>query len=229
MGMLTRGTIISEGMLIAGRDDVASRANVWLQQWLNSVANSWPWPQLKTEVSFTMTAGTSEYDLGGASGKDPGSYFLRILDNMWIYTSDKRVRAQVRVMPQESEPATTVYDTTIRRGLPERCRLWWKFGQFGVYTLQFDPCPDQAYLVNVPVLKQAAQLTSDGDIPWYPNDATMIQFIAAETSKYDDGPDSPAYRSHIEMVSSMVRDDRMRYGSHLGMNDRMLLDTAIFR
>lgn len=229
MGVLTRGVLVTEGMLIAGRDDLSARAYVWLQAWLDSVAASWPWPQLKQSATVTLTSGSPSFTVGAGTGGVTQA-ILRILDNLWVYRSDKRLRQRVRIEAQETEPFSELYINSERKGLPESVRLFASTaGTFGEWVMLFDPTPDEAFLLSLPILAKQAALASDSSIPWYPNDATMMQMIAAECMKYDDGPDSPAYKVQTEQVGAMVTQDRIRFGQVVGINDRIVLDAAVFR
>lgn len=232
MGTLTRGTIVSEGMLLAGRDDLTARANVWLQLWLNAVAASWPWTQLKRVYVSGVSPDSQVGTIGGAvitygnAGAGGDYTVLRVLDNCWLYDENQTFRKRIRILPQESEPFFVTQAAANRRGVPEQAQL---VQTDGTWALFFDPAPDREYFMSNTVIQQGAQLAADADIPWYPNDNTMVNYIAAKTQEYDDGSDSPAFRAAIEAVTNAVRDDRMRYGSDIGNNDRMILDAAVFR
>lgn len=226
MGVMTRGDIVTEGLLIAGRDDLSDRANVWLQIWLNSVAASWPWPQLLNQRSgIPLLSGEFLVDVGNGNGGVTNP-ILRVIDNIWIYTADKRQRGRVRLKQRHSEPAV-IRNLVTETGLPSECII--NPGGFGVWQLLFRPTADRDYLLVMDTIEQQAQLTTDAEIPWYPNDATMIQLVAAEAMKFDDGPDSEAFQAQAGQLTGMTANDRMRYGAYPGINDMMQLDPSVYR
>ena len=227
MAVMTRGDIVTEGLLIAGRDDLSIRANVWLQMWLDSVAASWPWPQLLNQrSSLSLPAGTSLLEVGAGSGGISNAV-LRILDNIWVYTADKRQRGRVRLKQRVSEPAV-IHDTTTQTGLPSECVVS-QNGTHGQWQLLFRLTPDRDYLVVLDTIEQQAPLANDAAIPWYPNDATMVALVAAEAMRYDDGPESEAFQAQSAVLASMMASDKMRFGSYPGVHDLMQLDPSVFR
>lgn len=233
MGTMTRAQIISEGMLLAGRDDLSARCQTWLQTWLDSVAASWPWPQLMVESSsIPVPTGSTSIDIGeGVSG---GSSYLslrrvaKIMDNAWIYTSDKRTMGRIRVRYGLSRPSI-LFDTNQHRGLPTSIRI--RQGPTKgkkQWTLELDPFPDRDYLLFITYHDLGDVLASDSDILWYPNDATAIELIAAKCASYDDGEESPAAQARMAVISSLVSQDRVKYGAIPGVNDRIRLDPNVF-
>lgn len=223
--------IITEGMLLAGRDDVRLRAQVWLQTWLDSVAGSWPWPQLCKEVQVPVASGSTYVDLGNGSGGITNR-ILRPLDNCWIYKSDYTNRGRVAINNFLSEPGL-IQNPTLGTGFPMRARLIPQGPAHGKWRLEFQRATDQAYVLHFGYVELPAAYsmtsTTVSDIPWYPNDATMIQLVAAQCAAYDDGPDSPPARAAFELLASMVMNDRIRYGNSLGIHDSMQLDPSIYR
>lgn len=226
MGVKTVDTIISEGLLLGGNDAITARALVWLQGWLDSQAAAWPWPALIREAtSVAVAAGDTSITVGdGNSGIT--NKILRILDNVWMWKSDYTSRRRLRIVHQLSEPAAT-YDSAVGRAMPSELRLLQS--QFGRWQLQPWPRPDGAYnlLFDYVELPAALQLSA-AQVPWYPSDATMIQLVATECMKYDDGP-TAEWRLAAQQLGEMVHHDRMRYGSAPGINDVVQLNPNVFR
>ena len=226
MGIQTRATIVSEGQLLAGRDDMATQANTWLQRWLDSVAASWPWPQLHAEaVAVPLAAGTSPITVGGASPIT--QKVLRILDNVWLYDTNRTFRQRVRIRHWLGSPVDRIGDTT-NIGKPTAIRVT-PTTTFGQWTLYFEPYPDTSYLLTMPYIFLPDPLTLDTQIPWYPNDETMVQAVAFKVSEYHNGKDSPVTAAFQQQLAVMVSNDRVRYGSVNGINDSLILNPAVFK
>lgn len=226
MGQMTRVDIINEGMLLAGRDDIGDRAAIWLQTWLDSVANSWPWPQnVREKYTVTVPQGATTLSLGNGDNGVTAK-ILRIFDNCWLYTSTYQQRQQLRIRQFLTQPEGT-YDPARTVGQPTEARISQPNG-FGKYSLTFYPIPEKDYLMVFDYLELPATLGGDGEIPWYPNDITMIQFVTARCMLFDDGP-TGAYQAALAEVADMLKADRIRYGTIPGQNDVMQLDSAVFR
>lgn len=223
--------IITEGMLLAGRDDVRTRAQVWLQTWLDSVAASWPWPQLCVEAEIALASGIQTKDLGNGSGTITNR-ILRPLDNTWLYKSDYTLRQRVGINQFLTQPGI-INSPTQGAGLPQVARLVPQGPAHGKWRLEFQRVTDVAYMLHFSYVELPAAYSmassSTSDIPWYPCDATMIELVAAKCAAYDDGIDSNSAQAAMDNVSRMVSADRVRYGMSLGVHDVMQLDQSIFR
>lgn len=226
MAQKTRIDIVNEGMLLAGRDDIADRANVWLQTWLDSVANSWPWPiNTREKFAIPVAASTRELVVGNGNGGITQKV-LRIFDNIWGYSTDYRSRTRVRIKQFLTQPEL-LGDTNPAISMPAECRVTQPAG-FGSFTLSLNPVPRDAMLLVLDYLELPTALASDSSVPWYPNDATMIQYICARTMLYDNGNDG-AYQAAIAETADMVKNDRMRYGTIPGQNDVMQLAAGVYK
>jgi hypothetical protein len=226
MGRLTRGELVSEGQLLAGRDDMATQAASWLQRWLDAVAASWPWPSLHSEaVGIALGTGVSTLTLGGGSGGITGD-ILKIQDNVWMYDSTKTFRRRIRIRHQLSAPADRINASTMT-GPPATARIF--ASTFGKYTMYFEPIPDKDYLLTIPYLLLPAKLTTDADVPWFANDETMVQAIAFKVSEFHNGKDHPVTSAFQQNLAGLLSNDRIRYGAIVGVNDGMPLDPTVFR
>ena len=72
-------------------------------------------------------------------------------------------------------------------------------------------------------------MTAGSDVPWYPNDETMVQAVAFKNHEFYDGKDAPVTQAAQQMLASLVANDRIRYGSVTGINDNLILDPTRFR
>lgn len=222
MGILTRAQIVAQGMATAGRDDLTTSANTWLQNWLNSVAASWDWAILRDESTVTLS--TQQKDIGNGSGGITPA-ILRVCDEIWWFTTDRNARGRVVIRDQNASPFDVIQRTDIT-GSPASVRIL-KAG-YGVARLSFEPTPDKTYNLRVPYQKLGTQLTSDSDVPWYENDETMIQAIAYKTHEYADGKDAPVTVAAQQQLAALLNNDKYRYGIGKGQNDTLYKDPAIF-
>lgn len=225
MGALTATEIVSEGQLLAGRDDNATASLRWLQRWLDSVAASWPWPVLQEEsVGISLSAGSASLVVGGGSG-GISERMHKLLDNVWIYNTDRTFKRRIRIRHQLGMPSDRI-DPTTRVGVPDTARLF--SSAYGVWTLRFEPTPDRDYLLTIPYIRVPDAITG-ADTPWYPNDETMVQVVAFKNHEFYDGKDSPVTQAAQQALGALVANDRIRYGSISGVNDSMILDPTVFR
>ncbi len=227
MGALTRAQIISEGILLGQRDDAGTVAIGWLQRWLDAVAASWPWPDVQREaVGIALpTPSLTGLILGNGMGGIT-ERINKVKDNTWIYTTGGQNFFRVRIKNISNQPQDRIGPTGAV-GTPQQIRVF-KTGD-GKWTLYFYPNPDKAYLLSVAYWAIPAAMTADTDIPWYPNDETMVQAVAFKTHEFYDGKDSPLTLAAQQLLSQAIANDRIRYGSVTGTNDVIQLDPARFR
>lgn len=227
MAQLTRDQIVSEGQLLAGRDNNETASAAWLQRWLDSVAASWPWPLLQVERTAIALATSATSLVVGAGTGGVTERIIKILDNVWLYNSAKTLRRRIRIRHQLSSPDEVLANTATNIGTPSSARIF--NTSFGKWTLLFNVVPDQAYLLTLPFIQLPVAMTLGSDVPWYPNDETMVQVVAFKNHEFYDGKDSPLTLQAQQMLAGMVANDRIRYGSVTGINDSLILDPTRFR
>lgn len=226
MAALTRAQIISEGQLLAGRDDMDTQAAAWLQRWLDSVAASWPWPVLQQEfVGISLPSGTTSLLLGNNNGGIQRR-LLRILDNVWLYNSGKTFRQRLRIRHQLGVPSDRISPSE-HIGTPQVARIF-KTTAY-TWTMYFDPTPDQNYLLTIPAIILPDAMTQGTDVPWYENDETMVQAVAFKVSEYHNGKDSPVTGAFQQALAGLVANDRVRFGATQGVNDVLVLSPSVYK
>lgn len=226
MGQLTRDQIVSEGQLLAGRDDNATASNAWLQRWLDSVAASWAWPTLHDEaINIAVTAGTGSVTVGGGSGGITPR-ILKVLDNLWLYDSTRTFRRRLRLKHFIGDPVDRI-GATDNVGTPTSVRV--KQTTFGTWVVYLDVIPDKAYLMTVPFIFLPPAIVSGSEVPWYPNDESMVQAVHFKNREFYDGPEHPSTQAAQQALASLVSNDRSRYGMTPGINDNLILDPSVFR
>jgi len=223
VGQMTRDQIVQAGMLEAGRDDSATLAEGWLQRWLDSVAASWQWPSLQRET-IGVPLSSSTLDVGGGFG-GVAEKIVRILDNIWWYTADRRGYGRVRIRSNLGNPLERIGPTVT--GSPESARIQ-AGGFWGVHRLSITPAPDKAYLLSVPYMTLPAAMTQGSDTPWYPNDETAIAAVVFKTHEYYNGIEDAKTVAAQQRLASLILADRVRYGHGPGQSDSLPLDVGLF-
>lgn len=235
MATSTRLALITAGCKKAGRTDagVLTEAVGWLNRWLRSQYRSWPWPFLnKRRSGLVLTPGVQSILVGGGnSGITTGVKAVR--DSFYLRTSTYTHRSQPRLVPSLDLPVEVdpdMVNTATQRGAPTQVQV--RAGSSpvsDVWQLTFYPVPDQAYVLNFDYTYLPADLTLDADIPLYPNDRTVEQAVAAETLFFANGADDPSYQAALQILGSMVIDDRVKDGQIPGTNDVWGLDGGVFK
>lgn len=236
MGSLTRSQIVDEGMLQAGRSDLEARMNVYLNAWLRSQYTAWDWPFLhRRKTGLALTAGLTTVSVGNGSSSITAE-IKKILDPIYVYDSTYSTKCRARI--RQLTGGDVYFDETVNnpatwRGLPTQFKVKADTALWGKWSLIPMPFPDRDYLATFDYIETPANIdvSSSGDstIPIYPNDRTMIQAVVSETCKYAYGSDSPQFAAAMDLLSSMVVDDRMKFGQVHGTNDLVQLDSDTFR
>lgn len=232
MGQLSFATIVSEGLLLAGDDSLTTRANVWLNAWLRSQYAAWPWPFLQRRATgVSLASGATSLSFGAGAIVTPE--VKRILTPVFIYdsayTTAKRVSVRTLTGGELVEDET-VNNPSNNIGAPARFKVRADTSLWGKWLLIPTPVPDRTYLLAIDYIVQPADISTTTDVPLYPNDRTMIQAMKHAALDYLKEADAPAA---LDVLASMVIDDRVKYGEVTGTNDQlgslMGLDTGYFR
>lgn len=228
MGTLTRGQIVTEGLLLAGNANLVDRANQWLNSWLRSHYRSWPWPFLiRRAQNITLSAGATSLLVGGGNNGIT-EQVQRLYDPVYVYTADKKSRAIARIRSVIAGPVDmdeSALNPSDNIGMPAYFKV--RSGTtWGTWQLEPYPYPNQNYNLAFDYLIQPADITSDATVPVYPNDQTMIQAVVAWSSRY---MKLEGAGGELELLSAMGSDDRLKYGEVPGINDQLQLDGASFR
>jgi len=232
MGAKTLATIIEEGMLLGGRDDIETQVLAWVNNWLRQTYLSWDYPFLyRSREGLSLPAGTSSLDIGaGQSGVTVE--IQRILDPIWAYKSDFTGKGQVRIRPliggNNERSEDRVQSTLLNRGIPTQVRVRPYSSAYGRWSLIFLPVPDVDYLLALDYIELPANLTTAGT-PLYPNDSTLVQAATTATLLFANGHDSADYQDAIQVLARKVAEDKSRFGSTPGINDQIQLDGGVFR
>ena len=95
--------------------------------------------------------------------------------------------------------------------------------------LMFSSIADQNYLMDIVCHVLAERLVSGTEVPWYPEDETMIQYIMAATLRSENGVDSPSYQAAVAELDEMVANDKIRHGTSTTLNATMGLNGEVFK
>lgn len=229
MASRTFDDIVTEGMLKAGRDDLASRIRGYFNDWLARQARSWAWPVLTRVRQSTVPAGSLTHDMVATTG--PGVW-SRILDNNWLYRTDRSARQRLRIMQVDSPPVGILDGglTGQNTGLPTTLTLFRDSGSASGWSGMFDRATDREYiLVFNPVEVPERIVAPWTDVPWYPEDDTCIQAVMTETLLYMNGPEDASYQAALTILGTMVSADRVRHGNNPSQNVSIPLNPGMFR
>lgn len=234
MGTLTRTQVISEGLLLAGRDEYSTAAQGWLQRWLDSVAQSWDWPLLRKEYlgyaidpSLANSAG-QQFGIGGTASTGPATRVLDIYDNVWLYKADGSVQQRVQLQRFTRQPKDKLAVDGQGKGMPNL--LLAELDGFGKYRFFLTPEADRTdYLLSVPYKELPAALASDSDVPWFPVDEVLVQAVCFKALEYVDGKDADSTIAAQQTLAGLLSEARVRHAGQSPDGDRLMLDRAIFR
>lgn len=229
MGQQTRTEIVSEALLLAGNSGLTTNANSWLNNWLRSAYTAWPWPFLHRSISsLALSSGATSLSLGAGSN-GVTLEISRIFDPIRVYTSTFADRGQARIIPfvQFNADLDERINNPVSVGMPATFKVAPDTSLWGKWSLKPWPIPDKDYLLAIDYLVVPAELSSNSDVPLYPNDRTMVQAVMAQALKYMKMKDE--YGEAMQILSSMVVDDRLKFGTVPGINDTVPLDPTTFR
>lgn len=228
MGQLTRDTIISEALLLAGNTSLTTRAKVWLNAWLRSQYRAHAWPFLIERASLIAMAADSLYVTVGANNGGITLEIQRIIDPIDVYTSDYATRMRARVVQligQDQSEMVELNNPATNRGVPSAFRVR-ATTTWGAWKLVPNVVPDRACKLAFDYLYQPADLSTNV-APVYPNDETLIQAVYVQALKHMDKLD--AWAQQFELLRTQQIADRAKYGIVDGTNDLWSLDSSIFR
>lgn len=229
MGQLTRSQIVSNGLQLAGDTSLTTLGNVWLNMWLRQQYASWSWPFLfRSAIGVSLTSGSTSLSVGAGSNGITLE-IQKIIDPIWVYDSayNTKVMARVRTLAGSPDINTEerIYTAAQAQGTPTTFKVRPDSSTWGKKTLVPFPIPDKNYLLAFDYLEQPADISSDGTVPLYPNDMTMIQAVKYHALDYLKAGAGDA----LQVLIQMQVKDRVSYGEEPGVGDEILLDVDSFR
>lgn len=220
--------LISEALLLAGDTSLTARGVVWLNQWLRSQYMAWNWPFLFRKASgLTLASGTGTFVVGSVNGGVTNA-IQRIFDPIYLYTTDKQNRGNVRFRELHGNDVMFDEDArpTTQTGTPLTVVARRNATTAGTWDLVLDPIPDRTFLMSFNYIYQPADVNGTSDFPVYPNDRTIVHALTAMALAH---MGDERAREMREVAAIMTIDDRNKFGSHLGFNDKWLLDGDTYR
>lgn len=231
MGQLTWGDIITEGGLLVGDDSQGTRAKIWFNAWLRKTYRSWAWPFLKRRLSgLSLVSGAASVSFGAGAG-GVTQEISRVFEPIYVYTSDFKTRARADIMELLDEDI--MYDESSRDpaaniGMPRRFKMRADTTLWGKWSLITFPIPDRNYLLAFDYQVVPANLVLDADTILYPEDRTLMQAAKCAVLDYADGPAAGTTQSELQVLSTMIMDDRINYGDAAGDGEYWSLDGSVF-
>lgn len=219
MGFKTRDELITEGLEKAARPDITTRAQKFLEMWLDTVYASFPWRFLRSRYGpYTITSGSSSFEFGDTASGIASAVTDRILSIKRILIGDTAnggyqgecFTADDGDIDAELDPGLN--DTTLS-ALPERAlvspAISGSYVGSSRWLIQFPYKTDKAYRALV-VAHKLPDYPSSGTVkPYYPNDSTMVQAIFLEALKYQKDDRVPFETAVLE---KMMAEDKRNYG-----------------
>ena len=230
MGQMTRGELINEAFLLAGKDpaSLTKRGRVWLNLRLRSLYKGWPWPFLMRRYEgLALGSGTTTLSVGAGAGGVAEEIKL-IRSPLLVYRSDYSGRSLGTIRLVEGDFDDIGYGST-RIGPPDSFRVRANTTVWGRWDIRPTITPDRNYILAFDYQVQPANLVSDADVPIYPNDRTLVAGLMADALKYMHGPADGDAQAAEEEFSALAQRDRAEYGSVPGINDSLGLDPSVFR
>lgn len=216
MATNTRGQIIAEALSTVGRDELSTLAQGWLQRWLDSVAQSWDWPQLRTEMLGYELNGAAangagqQFGSGGTPTTGPASRVVQIYDNIWLYLADGSMHQKVPLIKFLRDPKDKLAVEGVNRGIPTQILAEKSNTSQGRFNLYVYPEPNQTYLLSVPYRFIPGALSSDSDVPWFPDDETMVMAVMYKAWSQVDGPASENALKCQQDLAALLSVHKMR-------------------
>ncbi len=231
---MTRGELVTQSLRNAGvSDTLGTRANEWLNSWLASQYEAWPWPFLRRKASaITFTSGSTSKTVGAGQGGITNG-IQRIYDPMYIYSSAYTVRGEVRIISIDDQGMNAnevINNPATHTGLPTAMKVYFNSAYQGALDLVPNTFPDRDLLLAFDYLEIPAIIdeTSSGDStkPLYPNDQTIKQALKAHALDYDKrGKEA---QEAFAVLSAMIQADRVKYGARMGHNSTWGKDPTVY-
>lgn len=228
MGSRTRDDIIMEGMNRGGRDNMLTVMAGNLNDWLDRMGRSWTWPKLtRRRGEIPLNAGTAQVLIGnGSSGV--AERVTHLIGKPLIYDeATRRVRGRLTLVDYVDEYSNAQVAGGGSTVAPSFYTV--ETVSENQLRLMFSTLADQNYLMDMVLHLLPARLTSGTEIPWYPEDSTMIQAIMAATLRSENGVDSPSYQSAVAELDDMVANDRIKHGVTSTLNAVFGLNSEVYR
>jgi len=211
MGSMTRSTLISEALELAGDTSLTPRAVQWFNAALAELYAAAPWSFVcRWFGPHNVPAGSTSLIAGTAIGDDADSFVpVRIHSIIKLQCADganeplEVALDATDLLPASSNPLLPLAP---RQGQPPKRAYVAEPGNAGAWTVTFEYPTDRAYSFAVYAHIIPNDLTSDSDRPAYPNDDTIMAAIRAKA--YEHQKDGLGFN---EVYRAKVAADRLLY------------------
>lgn len=231
MGQLTRDTILSEALLLAGDDRLTERAKVWLNTWLTATYDRFNWPFLQRNYQgMPFASGVTKITIGNGLpvGNVIAEQIKYINSPIGVYDSGYTLLVNANVQQVSSLPEQYMSNPATNIGVPTLFRVRHAVSQWGKWDIVPNIVPDRNLLLAINYQPTVLHITDGTQVPIYPNDRTMIQAVITEAYRYMRSMEE--YAHELEVLSEMVKGDKLTYGTGVpGSQDVLQLDPAVFR
>jgi hypothetical protein len=231
MGQLTAAQIITNGLAKAGRTNLTTLAQGWLNSWLSKAYGAWPWPFLTRKASgLSLVTGAQSLDVGSDATALNGVLIKRIMDPIWVYNTARTVKTTARIrtlLGGLAEDDEHVVDSATHTGIPAVFKVRADSSKYGKWALIPSPFPDRDCLLTFNYLVSPTRITDFDTAPLYPEDETMELCVEAHALRY--GKQGAESDEKFKELAARVLNDRIAYGQVDGTNDVLPLDTGVFK
>lgn len=212
-----------------GRDNLNTKMEGALNDFLDRAGRSWTWPMLTKRVTeIPLVAGVGFVLVGaGAGGIDERVTHLLGTPILYEDANLRKLRGRPVLVDFIDGYSNAIVNGGGSIGIPE---------QYTIETvspdqkrLLFNRASDVNLLIDMTAHVLYDRITTGTDIPWYPEDETMIQAVMAATLRSENGVDSPSYQAAMQELTEMMGNDKIRHGASSTVNTVMGLDTSVFR
>lgn len=212
-----------------GRDNLNTKMNAALNDFLDRAGRSWTWPMLtKRVVEIPLVAGVGFVLVGaGAGGIDERVTHLLGQPILYSDATLRRLRGRPTLVDFIDGYSDAIVNAGGGVGIPD---------QYTIDTISqdqkrllFNRAASEDLLIDMSVHILYDPLTTGTEIPWYPEDETMIQAVMAATLRSENGVDSPSYRAALDELGEMMGNDKIRHGASSTVNATMGMDPSVFR
>lgn len=204
MGTLTRDTIVSEALQLAGDTSLTSRAEVWLNAWLRDEYRGWDWDFLRRLTTISLASGAVSATMAlthPTKARPKDVYVHRPAGTIGATLAARKRLTKVGFITGLEADRHPLLATTNDTGEPQR---WGFDARDSAGLIYVWPRADQAYSLDVEWYETPADPTGTG-VPLYPSDEVMIQAVFARALDHMQDPRAQAEHAKLEMMKHRVR------------------------
>lgn len=191
----TRSEIITEGLELGGNPELTSRAQLFLNFWLDELYAAYNWPWLLKEESITVS--NSTIDVSTLNNTFRAAKAIRLEDDNRELAEyvDGFVGLRIRLLRDADSESSSGGKPRYFATDPDSSN-----DQIYVY-----PKPDKSYSGTIWYYYQPAKLSDDGAVPVLPSAMLAVSAVAAFAAKFDGSNLLAILDSQVKQALRMLR------------------------